>query len=210
MKSVLIADDHPIVRKGLKQILNEVFPSAITGEARNAREVVDLVGKRRWDIVILDIAMPGRSGLDVLKELKQGYPALPVLVLSMHPEELLAVRALRAGAAGYLNKDNAPEELVIAIKKVLAGGIYVSASLAEKLAKKFALGTGKEHHEELSGREYEVMCLIASGKKVKDIADVLSLSVKTVSTYRTRVLKKMNMKSNVELARYAVEKGFVK
>jgi DNA-binding NarL/FixJ family response regulator len=204
MIKVLIADDHPILRQGLKQILAGEFDSAEFGEAENAQEVMDHVGTKTWDVLILDITMPGRSGLDLLKDLKQQQPKLPVLVLSMHPEEQLAVRALKAGADGYLTKNNAPEELVRAIKKVLGGGVYVSASLAEELALDLRPTTGRPRHAVLTDREFEVLCLIASGKKVSEIANELSLSVKTISTYRARILDKMRMKSNAELTRYAI------
>lgn len=209
MIRILIADDHAIVRRGLKQILAEESGMTVAGEAQNAQEVMDLVRKQAWDVLVLDIAMPGRGGLDVLKEIKPEYPQLPVLILSMHPEDQYAVRALKAGAAGYLTKESAPEELVKAIRKVLAGGKYVSTSLAEKLALALDTDTKKTPHETLSDREYQVMCLIASGKTVGEIADELSLSVKTISTYRARILEKMNLKSNAALTHYAVQQRLV-
>jgi DNA-binding NarL/FixJ family response regulator len=192
------------MRRGLKLILEEEFPNMVFGEASNGQQALDLAWKQDWDIVVLDITMPGRNGLDVLKELKQIRPHIPVLVLSMHSEDQFAVRVLKAGASGYMTKENVPEELVKAIKKVLVGGKYVSAALAEKLA--FRLETNYEQplHEKLSDREYQVLCLIASGKTVKQIAAELSLSIKTISTYRSRILEKLNMKTNAELTHYAL------
>ncbi len=206
---VLIADDHAIVRRGLKLILSEEFDRIIFGEARNGQEVLDLVWKQDWDIVVLDITMPGRSGLEVLKELKQLRPKLPVLILSMHSEDQFGMRVLKAGAAGYMTKENVPEELVKAIKKVLAGGKYISPGLAEQLAFNLEEDTGRPPHEKLSDREYQVMCMIASGRTVKEIADELALSIKTISTYRTRILEKLKMKSSAELTYYAVKNKLV-
>jgi DNA-binding NarL/FixJ family response regulator len=205
MIRVLVADDHAIVRRGLKLILEEEFQNIVFGEASNGQEAIDLAWKQDWDIAVLDITMPGRSGLDILKEMKQGRPKLPVLVLSMHPEDQFAVRVLKAGAAGYMTKENVPEELVKAIKKVLAGGKYVSASLAEKLAFRLESDDEKPLHEKLSDREYQVLCLIASGKTVKQISEKLSLSIKTISTYRTRILEKLKMQTNAELTHYALK-----
>jgi len=201
---ILIADDHPIVRQGLKQILLEEFERPVLGEAQNCQEVLELVQKQDWDVVVLDISMPGRGGLEVLKELKQARPKLPVLILSLHPEDQYAVRALRAGAAGYMTKEVAPEELVKTIKKIREGGKYVSPTLAEKIAFDLEKETGNLLHETLSDREYQVMMLIASGKKLSEIAEELSLSVKTIGTYRTRILEKMKMKTNAELTFYAI------
>ena len=206
---VLIADDHPIVRQGVKLILSEEFSRLTVEEARNGQEAIDQALKREWDVAILDISMPGRDGLDVLKELKQLRPKLPVLILSMHSEDQFGVRVLKAGAAGYLTKENVPEELVRAIKKVLSGGKYISASLAEQLAFNLEQDTERPPHEKLSDREYQVMCMIASGRTVKEIADELSLSMKTISTYRTRVLEKLKMRSNAELTQYAVKNRLV-
>ncbi len=206
---VLIADDHAIVRRGLKLILSEEFDRIIFGEARTGQEVLDLVWKQDWDIVVLDITMPGRSGLEVLKELKQLRPKLPVLILSMHSEDQFGMRVLKAGAAGYMTKENVPEELVKAIKKVLAGGKYISPGLAEQLAFNLEEDTGRPPHEKLSDREYQVMCMIASGRTVKEIADELALSIKTISTYRTRILEKLKMKSSAELTYYAVKNKLV-
>ena len=209
MLKILIADDHPIVRQGLKQILSEEFEIEALGEAQNSQEVLELVRKKNWDIVVLDITMPGRGGVDVLKDLKGQYPKLPVLILSMHPEDQYAVRVLKAGAAGYLTKESVQDELVKAIKKILAGGKYVSPSLAEKMAFDLETKTEKPLHETLSDREYQVMLLIASGKTVSQIAEKLSLSVKTIDTYRTRILEKMKMKTNAELMHYVIKNKLV-
>ncbi len=196
------------MRHGLKQILTDAFKGAAYGEARNAQEALDLVWKQKWDVVVLDITMPGRSGLDVLREIKKSKPRLPVLVLSMHPENQFAVRVLKSGASGYMTKESAPEELVGAVKKVLAGGRYVSTSLAENLAASLSVNQ-KSPQEKLSDREFQVLRLIASGKMVTDIARELSLSVKTISTYRSRILEKMGMKNNAELMHYAIQHRLV-
>ena len=206
---ILLADDHTVVRHGLKQIIADEFKRVIFGEARNAHEALDLVWKEPWDIVVLDITMPGRSGLEVLREIKKSKPKLPVLVLSMHPENQFAVRVLKRGASGYMTKESAADELVGAIKKVLAGGRYVSTSLAEKLATYLASDTQKPPQELLSDREFQVLRLIASGKIVSEIAKELSLSVKTISTYRTRILEKMGLRNNAELMHYAMQHQLV-
>lgn len=207
MIKVLIVDDHPIVRHGLKQILAEESDMS-GGEAENGNDALALVRRENFDLVVLDINLPDISGLEVLKQLKKARPKLPVLVLSMYPEEQFAVQALKGGAAGYITKKSAPEELVKAIRKVLTGGRYISPSLAEKLA--FDLQTGeKPRHETLSNREFQVMCMIASGKTVKQIADELFLSVETVSTYRARILDKMNMKTNAKLTHYVIRNGLI-
>ena len=206
---ILIADDHAIVRQGLKQILADDFKHAIFGEASNAREALAQVWKENWDVVVLDITMPGRSGLEVLKEIKQSRRKIPVLVLSMHPEDQFAVRVLKTGAAGYMTKESAPEELVGAIKRVLAGGRYISPSLAEKMASYLAVDVLKQPHERLSYREFQILRMIASGKTVTQVARELSLSVKTISTYRVRILDKLQMKNNAELTRYAIKQGLV-
>jgi len=199
-----------VVRHGLKQILAEEFKKATFGEARNAQEALSKIFKEEWDVVVLDITMPGRSGLEVLREIKKFKPKLPVLVLSMHPEGQFAVRVLKRGASGYMTKESAPDELVGAIKKVLAGGRYVSNSLAEKLATYLSGGDGqKPPQEKLSDREFQVLRLIASGKIVSEIAKELSLSVKTISTYRSRILEKMGMKNNAELMHYAMQHQLV-
>jgi DNA-binding NarL/FixJ family response regulator len=206
---ILIADDHAVVRQGVKQILADAFPKAVYGEARNAHEVLSRVWEEEWDVVVLDITMPGRSGLDVLRDIKKGKPRLPVLILSMHPEDQFAVRMLKSGAAGYLNKESAPEELVGAIKKILAGGRYVSPALAEIMASYLTVETQKPPHERLSDREFQVLRKIAIGRTVSEIAAELSLSVKTVSTYRARTLEKMGLRNNAELTHYAIQNQLV-
>lgn len=208
MAKVLIADDHAIVRRGLIQILTEEQDLEV-GEAESPHEVIKLTREQSWDIVVLDLDMPGKSGLDVLKELKQEHPKLAVLILSMHSEDQFAVRTLRAGAAGYMTKASAPDELVKAIRKILKGGRYISETVADKLAVNLDADTQKPLHESLSDREYQVLCMIASGKTVGEIASELSLSVPTISTYRTRILEKMNMRTNAELTHYAVRNGLV-
>jgi two-component system, NarL family, invasion response regulator UvrY len=206
---IMLVDDHAVVRQGLKQILVEAFNDGIFGEAQNAAEALSLVRQQPWDIMVLDLTLPGESGLDVLKQIRHEYPQLPVLILSMHPENQYAVRTIKAGAAGYLTKESAPEELVQAIRKIQSGGKYISDSVAEKLAIHVVADDDKPPHERLSDREYQIMCMIASGKEVKQIADELSLSVKTVSTYRTRLLEKMNMQTNAELTYYAISNQLV-
>ncbi len=209
MIRLLITDDHAIVRKGMKQILAETRDIVVADEAGDGREALEKIRKNNYDMVLLDISMPGRDGLEVLKEVQNLKPKLPVLVLSMYPEEQYAVRALRSGASGYLTKDSAPDELIAAIRKVHTGGKYVSESLAEKLALKLGSDIKTPPHETLSDREYQVMCMIASGKSVKEIGEELSLSVKTVSTYRARILQKMRLKGNADLTRYALDNKLV-
>jgi len=209
MIRILIADDHTIVREGLKQILAETPDMVVADEARNGQEVFAKVSKNEYDVVLLDISMPGRSGLEVLKQLKGEHPKLPILILSMYSEEQYAMRALRAGASGYMTKESAPDELIEAIRKVSQGRKYVSPSLAEKLAVSLELGEEKPPHEMLSDREYQVMCMIASGKTIKEIAEELSLSVKTISTYRSRILEKLNFKTNAAITHYAVQNRLV-
>jgi two-component system invasion response regulator UvrY len=206
---VLIADDHAVFRRGLRETLAEIFSRVTFGEAKTAQETVELVRRHEWDVVILDISMPGKSGLDILDELKRLRARLPILLLSMHPEEQFARRALKTGAAGYLTKESVPEELKEAVRKVVAGGRYVSATLAEKLAVDLREGADTPLHELLSDREFQVLRMIASGKSVKNIAEELSLSVKTVSTYRARILEKSGMKTNAELIRYALQSQLV-
>ena len=206
---VLITDDHAVLRRGLKQILEDGFGKIQFGEAANTSEAIAQVAKENWDLVVLDITMPGRSGLDALKEIKALKPTTRVLVLSVHSEDQFAVRVLKAGASGFLNKDSAPEELVKAVRKVLAGGRYVSASLAEKLAFTLDHPSDQLPHQTLSDREFQVLRMIGSGKTVSEIAEELSLSVKTVSTYRARILEKMKLNTNAELTRYAFENKLV-
>ncbi len=209
MIDVLIADDHPIVRQGLRQILLDTGDMEVAGEAANAQETLNQVGARCWDVLVLDITMPDRSGFDILREVKLKQPHLPVLVLSIHAEEYLAVRVLKAGASGYLTKENAPGELVKAIRKVVSGGKYISPGLAEALAFGLDETADRPRHETLSDREFQVMQLIASGKTLSEIAGELSLSAKTVSTYRTRLLQKMNLETNAEIIRYAIQSGLI-
>jgi two-component system, NarL family, invasion response regulator UvrY len=206
---VLIADDHAVFRRGLMETLGESFPKMTFGEAKTAQETVDYVKRQQWEIVILDISMPGKSGLDILDDLKRLRPGLPVLLLSMHPEEQYAKRALKAGAAGYLTKESVPEELKLAVRRVLAGGRYVSSAMAERLAYDLRQGADTPIHELLSDREFQVLRMIASGKTVKQIASEISLSVKTVSTYRARILEKTGMKTTAELIRYALQAHLV-
>ena len=206
---ILIADDHEIVRKGLQELLAQGLPEATFCEAKNAEQVLARVENDSWDLLILDITLPGRSGLDALKDVKLRQPELPILVLSMHPETQYGKRVLKAGASGYMNKDSAPEELINAIRKVLSGGRYVSPVLAEKLALDLAPGAEKLPHERLSDREIEVLRMLASGKSVSQIADILHLSVTTVSTYRARILEKLNMTTTAELMHYALSGGLI-
>lgn len=204
MIKVLITDDHAIVRKGLRQIAEEQA-GMMVGEASNGQEALDKLREDRWDALVLDIAMPERHGLDVLQAVRDTQPGLPVLVLSMHPEDQYAMRVLKAGAAGYMTKDAAPDELVSAIRKIVAGGKYISATLAEKLAFEIGGHPDKQPHELLSDREYRVLVMIGNGRSVGQIADELALSVKTVSTYRARVLEKMNLGTNADLIRYVID-----
>jgi DNA-binding NarL/FixJ family response regulator len=205
MIRILIADDHTVVRRGLKQILLEEFPSAHIEDVSDAEEMVRKVMSSPWDVVVSDLSMPGRSGLDALQQIKHSYPNLPVLILSIHPEEHYALRVLKAGASGYLSKDTASDELVKAVKKVLLGKKYISPTVAENLADTLSSGAEKLPHETLSDREFDVMKQLAAGKSVSEIADMLSLSVTTISTYRARVMTKMNLKTNPDLTKYALE-----
>lgn len=209
MIKIFIADDHAVVRRGLKQIISETPDMLITAEAEKGEELLSRLFKENCDIVLLDISMPGASGLEVLKQLKKRKPKLPVLMLSIYPEEQYAIRALKAGASGYLTKESAPEELVAAIRKIYKGGKYVSSELAEKIIEELNVFEEKQTHKTLSNREYQIMCMFASGKKLKDIANALSLSVQTVSTYKNRILDKMKMKSITEIVRYAVRNRLV-
>jgi DNA-binding NarL/FixJ family response regulator len=204
MIRILIADDHPIVRQGLGQLIAKTADIVVADEASTGLEVLNKARASHCDVVLLDISMPGLHGLDVIRQLKKESPKLPILVLSMHSEEQYAVRAFKAGASGYLTKQSAPDELLAAIRKVSMGGKYVSSSLAEKLASDLEIGAGKLPHETLSNREYQVMLMIAAGKTVAEIAEELSLSVQTISTYRSRILQKMQIKNNVELANYVI------
>jgi two-component system, NarL family, invasion response regulator UvrY len=205
MRRFLIADDHTVVRKGLKQMLLEAFPSAHIEEVSDAEDLFKKVMKESWDIVISDISMPGRSGLEVLQQIRQDHPKLPVLILSVYPEEQYAIRVLKAGASGYLTKDSAPEELVKAINQLLLGKKYITPSIAEKMAANLDRDTARLPHETLSDREFEVMKQLAAGRSVSEIADKISLSATTVSTYRGRIMTKMNLKTNADLTLYAIE-----
>ena len=202
---ILIADDHAIVREGLKQIVAEEKDILVAGEAENANRLMELLKAEKWSLVVLDINMPGRSGLEALKDIKQIYPDLPVLILSMFSEDQYGLRAIKAGASGYLKKVSAPTELVAAIRKIVSGGKYINQSLAEKLAENFGGLNNKLLHEKLSDREYQIMCNIALGKSAEEIAEELSISINTVYSYRNRILEKMSMRSNVELTQYAIQ-----
>lgn len=207
--NVLIADDHAIVREGLKRILADLPGEVVIGEAANGVETCQLVRNRNWDVVLLDINMPGRNGLDTLKVIKDEKPELPVLVLSIYPEDQYALRALKANASGYLAKNSAPELLISAIAKVTQGGKYISETVAQKLAGALSSDVEKLPHETLSDREYEILRAIASGHTLSQIADHLSLSVKTIGTYRSRILQKMKLTNNAELTVYAIKNGLV-
>lgn len=209
MIRILIADDHAVVRAGVKTFLHGEKGMKIAGEAANGDEALELLKKKGFDLMILDISMPGRDGLEVLKDVKRLRPKLPVLILTMHPEERFAIRAFRAGASGYVTKEHASRELILAIKKISSGGKYVSEKLAETLVSELPKTVGNPPHESLSDREYRIMCLLASGENMKSIAEHLSLSYGTVFTYRKRVLKKMKLSTDVELTHYALEHGLV-
>jgi DNA-binding NarL/FixJ family response regulator len=207
--NILITDDHAIVRKGLILLLREEFPFAEITEASNSTEVLEKVKNKTWDIILLDISMPGRNGVDVLKQLRADSIKTPILMLSMHPEEQFALRVLKAGASGFLNKNSATEELIAAVHKVLSGRKYITPTLAEKLAESTLDANNKPLHESLSDREMQVFQLIASGKAVSEIAEEISLSVNTISTYRTRILEKLNLQNNAEITRYAIDNALV-
>ena len=209
MIRVLIADDHAVVRKGLSQIIAETMDLEVLGEAGDGHAVLEFVRAQQCDVVVLDLNMPGPSGLDILKQLKAEFPDLAVLVLSMHAEDQYAVRVLRAGASGYLSKESAPDELVKAIRRVASGGKYVSPVVAEALLSHLDGDVEGPLHSQLSDREFQVMRLLATGKTVSEIAEMLSLSVKTISTYRARVMEKMSMKSNAELTHYAIKNDII-
>jgi DNA-binding NarL/FixJ family response regulator len=209
MIRVFVADDHAVVRRGIKQILAEEKDMTVVGEAADAEEIIKKMYDEHWDVLILDITMPGKNGLDAMIEIKQRKPDLKVLILTMYPEQEIAIRALKTGASGYLNKDSVPGELIKAVRKVYGGGRYISSSLAESIAFSVEKENIKLPHENLSEREFQVMCLIASGNSLTQISGELSLSVKTVSTYRARILEKMNVKTNVELTHYAIKHQLV-
>ena len=205
MIKVLIADDHPIVRIGMKHIIEEDTEITIAGEASDGEEALEKILNNDFDLVLLDISMPGRDGLDVLKQIKKERPNLPVLILSIYPEEEFAIRALKTGASGYMTKKSAPYELTTAIKTVMQGKKYISSSLVEILASYLKTDTEDKPHKNLSNREFQVMCMISSGKNAHDIAEELSINIKTVRTFRSRILKKMDMKNDVELSHYAIQ-----
>jgi DNA-binding NarL/FixJ family response regulator len=206
---VLLVDDHAVVRRGLRQILAEAYPRAHFGEASNGQEALHLLASKPWDLVLLDVCLPGISGLDVLKQIRQHSPRLPVLALSYYPESLYGIRILKSGASGYITKQSAPEVLAAAVRKVLGGGRYVSPSLAERLAEEVGAGDGRPPHELLSNREYEILRHLGAGKRLTEIAVELGLSPKTVGTYRARILEKMRMRTNAQLMRYALDYGLV-
>lgn len=209
MIHILIADDHAVLRKGVMDTIQEEFKEVDFGEAQNGRQVIGQLPDKKWDIVLLDIQMEGRSGLEILADIRKVNPRLPILVLSMYPEEEFAVQALKRGASGYVTKQSAPEELITAIRKILGGGRYVSPLLAERLAVDLQRKTENLPHESLSNRELEVLRMVAMGKSLKEIAADLSLSIKTIGTYHTRILEKMSMSSDVELTRYALQNKLV-
>lgn len=209
MIKVLLADDHAIVRDGLKQILADTEDLAVAGEAADGHEVLKKMREQDWDIIVLDISMPGRSGLELIREIKNEKPGLPILILSMHQEEQYALRALRAGASGYLTKESDAEQLISVIRKVAKGGVFVSPAMAEHLARDLMPSTENPPHTLLSDREYQIFRLIVSGQSISEIADKLSLSVKTVSTHKSRIMQKMNMTNQTELIRYAIKHGLL-
>jgi DNA-binding NarL/FixJ family response regulator len=206
MLRIMIADDHELIRKGLEQILRKEFPFAVVDEANDAEEVIKKLYTESYDVIICDLSMPGRSGLEVVEHVKANYPAIPVLILSLHPEEKYAVRVLKAGAAGYISKDAASEVLVKAIHQILQGRKYISWTTAEKLAEELHKDPDLAPHQLLSNREYQIFIMLAEGKSIMQIGNILSLGVTTVSTYRTRLLAKMKMRTNAELVRYALER----
>jgi two-component system invasion response regulator UvrY len=207
---ILLVDDHAIVRDGFRRILADAFPDLTCGEAGNAEQALELVRNDKWDVIVLDISMPGRGGLEALKDIQLLRPEVPVLMMTMYPEDQYALRALRSGASGYITKGSAPDDVVEAVKKVLAGGKYVSPTLAEHLATRLVSpDTGRPRHESLSDRELQVLRMLAKGMTVKEIGFDLHLSEKTISTYRTRVLEKMNLRTTAELMRYAIRADLV-
>jgi two-component system, NarL family, invasion response regulator UvrY len=209
MLQILVADDHPVVRQGIMRIIEDTQDMRVTGEAENGYEVLKKVKEKNYDLILLDISMPGGDGLEVIRELKKLRPNIPVLILTIHPEKYYGLRMLQAGASGYLTKQNAPFELIEAIRKVSQGGMYISNSLAELLVTSKKGISGKPGHETLSDREYQVMYMIATGKKVKSIAEELSISVKTIHVHRRHILEKMNMTSNAEIIHYAIQNGIL-
>lgn len=209
MIKVLIADDHALIRKGLKQLLDDTDDMRMTGEAENGMQAIRMVDESAFDVVLLDISMPDKHGIEVLKQIKANHPQLPVLMLSMHPEEQYALRSMKSGAAGYLNKQSAPLQLVTAIRQVASGKKYISTELAEQLANGLSQGYQELLHQTLSNREYQTLCLMASGKKLSEMAEIMSLSPKTVSVYRSRLLEKMKLKNNAEAIHYAISNHLI-
>ena len=209
MIKVLIADDHALIRKGLKQLLDDTDDMRVIGEAENGMQAIRMVDETAYDVVLLDISMPDKHGIEVLKQLKINQPQLPVLMLSMHPEEQYALRSMKAGAAGYLNKQSAPLQLVTAIRQVAIGKKYISTELAEQLANGLSQGYQELLHQTLSNREYQTLCLMASGKKLSEMAEIMTLSPKTVSVYRSRLLEKMKLKNNAEAIHYAISNHLI-
>jgi two-component system, NarL family, invasion response regulator UvrY len=209
MINILVADDHALIRKGMKQILNDTEDIRVTGEAENGMQAIKLAQANTYDLVLLDISMPDKNGIDVLKQLRINKPQLPVLILSMHEENHYALRSMKAGAAGYLSKQSAPTQLVTAIRQVASGKKYISTELAEELANGLTQGFQELSHQALSNREYQTLCLMASGKSLSEMAEVMSLSAKTISVYRARLLEKMKLKNNAEAVRYAIENHLI-
>ena len=204
MIEVLVVDDHALIRKGMKQILDDTSDIRVTGEAETGAQATQMARDNKYDLALLDITLPDRHGIDVLKQLKLQCPSLPILILSMHPDEQYAMRAIRAGAAGYMNKQSAPSQLVTAIRQVASGRKYISNTLAEQLANELANDRQEMPHQILSNREYQTLCLMAAGKSLSEMADIMSLSAKTISVYRARMLEKMKLKNNAEAVRYAI------
>ncbi len=209
MINILVVDDHALIRKGMKQILNDTEDIRVTGEAENGMQAIKMTQTNVYDLVLLDISMPDKHGIDVLKQLKLNQPQLPVLILSMHEESQYALRSMKAGAAGYLSKQSAPTQLVTAIRQVACGKKYISNELAEELANGLSQGYQELLHQTLSNREYQTLCLMASGKSLSEMAETMSLSAKTVSVYRARLLEKMKLKNNAEAVRYAIENHLI-
>jgi len=207
MIEILVVDDHPIVREGLTRLIEFEKDMTVVGTAKNSSEAINMASTKKMDVIVLDISMPGRSGLDIIQDLKKILPAVKIIILSMYEEERFALRAFKAGASGYVTKEMATEEIADAIRKVYAGGKYISARFAEKMVDGLTSPGALSPHEQLSDRELQVMCLIASGKTISEIAHELSLSDRTISTYRARILEKMNMKNNAEITHYAIENG---
>lgn len=209
MIKVMIADDHPLIRKGFREALMDEPELTVVAEASDGREVLDLLDKTEVDIIVLDVSMPGMTGLEVLEHLKKEHRKIPILILSVHPEDGYAIRSLRSGASGYLTKESAPEELIYAIRKVARGGKYITPSLADKIIEEIESVKGQNLHDSLSNREFEILCMIARGKSVRQIAEALYISIQTVHTYRNRILEKMKMESNIELTHYAIQHSLI-